>query len=213
MCKRSINWLTLTCPRLRTWPATKACALTRNRTGDLLVCGMMLNPLSPTSQSQCIVFWNKFQRQKYKWQEYGYSTRVPRILNKQDLELGFQRCLQWLRTRTSFWSSPLWPAWDSSIFSNWWKELALFRHPLTHERAENLAQSGKLSNFRCVHAFKIKHQKQQKYSYKTIAQKMRLIRPIFLWRKLHSVISLFLFFFGFFSAPFLALSLYILFIQ
>ena len=32
--------------------ATQACALTGNRTGDLLVCGMMHNPLSHTSQGE-----------------------------------------------------------------------------------------------------------------------------------------------------------------
>ena len=31
-----------------TWPTTLACALTRNRTGDLLLCGMMPKPLSHT---------------------------------------------------------------------------------------------------------------------------------------------------------------------
>lgn len=53
----------------------------------------------------------------------------------------------------------------------------MFRNPLTHERAKNLSQSGKLSNFRCIHAFKnIKHQKQQKRSCQMIAQKKRWIR-------------------------------------
>ena len=32
------------------WPATQACALTRNQTGDFSVHGLMLNPLSHTSQ-------------------------------------------------------------------------------------------------------------------------------------------------------------------
>ena len=36
--KRNINvWLLLTWPLLGTWPATQACALTGNRTGDSLV--------------------------------------------------------------------------------------------------------------------------------------------------------------------------------
>ena len=38
------------CP-LGTWPATQACALTRNQTGDPLVLRMVLNPLSYTSQA------------------------------------------------------------------------------------------------------------------------------------------------------------------
>ena len=33
-----------------TWPATQACALTKNQTGDLSVCGTVSNPLSHTSQ-------------------------------------------------------------------------------------------------------------------------------------------------------------------
>ena len=39
-------------PLLGTWPATQACALTGNRTSDLLVCRPVLNPLSHTSQGQ-----------------------------------------------------------------------------------------------------------------------------------------------------------------
>ena len=35
---------------LGTWPATQACALTGNQTGDPLVLRTMLNPLSHTSQ-------------------------------------------------------------------------------------------------------------------------------------------------------------------
>ena len=37
-------------PLLGTWPNTQACALTRNRTGNLLVCRPTLNPLSYTNQ-------------------------------------------------------------------------------------------------------------------------------------------------------------------
>ena len=41
--ERNINvWLPLARPLLGTWPATQACALTGNRTHDLLVC----SPLS-----------------------------------------------------------------------------------------------------------------------------------------------------------------------
>ena len=38
-------WLSLACPLLGTWPATQACALTGNQTGNLLV----LRPVSPQS--------------------------------------------------------------------------------------------------------------------------------------------------------------------
>ena len=37
-------------PLLETWPATQACALTENRTGDPLLHRPVLNPLSYTSQ-------------------------------------------------------------------------------------------------------------------------------------------------------------------
>ena len=49
--KRNINvWSSLTWPPLGTWPATQACALTENWTGDPLVHRTALNPLSHTSQ-------------------------------------------------------------------------------------------------------------------------------------------------------------------
>ena len=49
--ERNINvWLPLACPLLGTWPATQACALTGNQTGDPLVRRLVLNPLSHTSQ-------------------------------------------------------------------------------------------------------------------------------------------------------------------
>ena len=43
-------WLPLTHPQMGTWPATQACALTGNQTGNPLVCRPVLNPLSYTSQ-------------------------------------------------------------------------------------------------------------------------------------------------------------------
>ena len=42
--------LPLARPLPGTIPATQACALTGNRTSDLLVCRLVLNPLSHTSQ-------------------------------------------------------------------------------------------------------------------------------------------------------------------
>ena len=45
-----IHWLPLTHPLLGAWPATQACALTGNRTSDLLVHSPALNPLTHTSQ-------------------------------------------------------------------------------------------------------------------------------------------------------------------
>ena len=49
--ERNINvWLPLVHPQLGTWPATQACALTGNQTGEPLVPRPALNPLSYTSQ-------------------------------------------------------------------------------------------------------------------------------------------------------------------
>ena len=51
--ERNTNvWLPLACPILGTWPATQACALTGNQTGDPLVRRLALNPLSYTSQGK-----------------------------------------------------------------------------------------------------------------------------------------------------------------
>ena len=51
--KRHINCLPLARPCLGTWLAAQACVLTGNRTSDLLVYKLMLNPLGHTSQG-----WN-----------------------------------------------------------------------------------------------------------------------------------------------------------
>ena len=48
--ERNMDWLPLAFPQLGTWPAMQACDLTRNWTGNLLVCRLVLNPLSHTSQ-------------------------------------------------------------------------------------------------------------------------------------------------------------------
>ena len=49
--ERNINvWLPLACPQPGTWPATQACALTGNQTGNILVHRLALNPLNHTSQ-------------------------------------------------------------------------------------------------------------------------------------------------------------------
>ena len=42
-------------PRMRTGPSTQVRALTRNRTCELLVCGMMPSPLNHTGQGTCPV--------------------------------------------------------------------------------------------------------------------------------------------------------------
>ena len=48
--EREKRQLSLTWPLLGTWPATQAYTLLGNRTGDPLVCRLLLNPLSHTSQ-------------------------------------------------------------------------------------------------------------------------------------------------------------------
>ena len=51
--ERNINvWLPPSCPQLGIWPATQACALTGNQTGNSLVHRPALNPLRHTSQGQ-----------------------------------------------------------------------------------------------------------------------------------------------------------------
>ena len=40
MSKKYIDQLPLACPQLGTWPATQACALTGNLTGDLWSMGL-----------------------------------------------------------------------------------------------------------------------------------------------------------------------------
>ena len=55
--ERNINvWLLLAQPLLGTWPATQACALTGNQTGDPLVRRLVLNPLSHTHQDYLLYF-------------------------------------------------------------------------------------------------------------------------------------------------------------
>ena len=49
--ERNINvWLPLMHPLLGLWPATQACALTGNQTGNPLIYRLPVNPLSHTSQ-------------------------------------------------------------------------------------------------------------------------------------------------------------------
>ena len=56
MCERYISWLLLTCPPTGDLARIQACALTGNRTGDLLVCRLALSPLSHTSEGLWLVF-------------------------------------------------------------------------------------------------------------------------------------------------------------
>ena len=49
--------LLLGCPLPGTLPATQACALTRNQTSNPLALRPTLNPLSPTSQGICLLYY------------------------------------------------------------------------------------------------------------------------------------------------------------
>ena len=57
MCEGYIDWLPLARSRLGPWPITQACALTGNRTGNLLVCRQVLSLLSHTSQDHVIFLY------------------------------------------------------------------------------------------------------------------------------------------------------------
>ena len=48
-----LHWLVAS-PQMETWPATQACALTRNQTGDHSMCQPGLNPLSYTSRGSSV---------------------------------------------------------------------------------------------------------------------------------------------------------------
>ena len=56
MCERYIDQLPLTHSQVGTWPATQACAVAGNQTGNLLVHRLVLNPLSHTSQGTIFSF-------------------------------------------------------------------------------------------------------------------------------------------------------------
>ena len=54
--ERNLNvWLPFIHPPLGTWPATQACALIGNQTGNPLARRPVLNPLSHTSQGKNVV--------------------------------------------------------------------------------------------------------------------------------------------------------------
>ena len=53
-------WLPFLQPMMEPWPATQACVLTRNRTGDLWVHMPVLNPLRHTSQGHPFISLENF---------------------------------------------------------------------------------------------------------------------------------------------------------
>ena len=54
----NIDWLPLMHPQMGTQPTTQVCALTGNRTGNLLVHRLAFNPLSHTSPGTIFVISN-----------------------------------------------------------------------------------------------------------------------------------------------------------
>ena len=62
--KRNINvWLPLAHPLLGIWPATQACALTGNQTGNALVHRPTLSPVTYTNQ--CLKYYFKHNFRKF----------------------------------------------------------------------------------------------------------------------------------------------------
>ena len=71
---RNINWLPLAHPQLGTWPTTQACALTGNRTGDILVRRPTLNPLSHTRKGS-----TSFNIYKNSYSSIWYVCQKTRV--------------------------------------------------------------------------------------------------------------------------------------
>ena len=86
-------WLPLACPLLGTWPATQTCALTGNRTGDLLVHRSVLNPLNHSSQ--------------------GNKMVLKQALKKPSLKTFFCSCWQFQLVIWVSMASAWWGRWDS----------------------------------------------------------------------------------------------------
>ena len=108
VCERYIDRLPLSHPQMGTWPTTQPCALTGNRTGDLLVPRWVLNPLSHTSKGVedyflrplSLPYWkekkNPHQRDRYKWfkkssNQVGGGDKKTKTKNQQSSEPLFSK--------------------------------------------------------------------------------------------------------------------------
>ena len=101
--ERNVNvWLPLTGPLLGTWPATKAYALTGNRTSNPLVLRPVLNPLSHTSQGQSYLLKCKGNGEEDGGQIGGSRVHFP---------LAPVKCLADLRNRAN-------SQWYSSMYED-----------------------------------------------------------------------------------------------
>ena len=67
---------------LGTWPETQACTLTGNRTANLLVHRLALNPLNHTSQGKLYIF--KVGKELKKKKEYfvTHEIQISKSINK-----------------------------------------------------------------------------------------------------------------------------------
>ena len=66
-------------PQPGTKPATQACVLTRNRTGNLSACRSALNPLSHTSQGQKEIFWSQARQGLVSLKQLQKTNHQPFI--------------------------------------------------------------------------------------------------------------------------------------
>ena len=74
--KRSIGvWLPLTGPLLGSWPATQACALIGNQSGNISVCRPVLSPLAHTSQGWLHLFKCKLSDRQNFMKKYSYPEK------------------------------------------------------------------------------------------------------------------------------------------
>ena len=78
MCERNTDRLSLAGPQLGIKPATQACALTGNRTSDILFCRTTPNPLNHTSQGWKMIFLALSIHRPLKWSELAQYIRINR---------------------------------------------------------------------------------------------------------------------------------------
>ena len=94
----------LCAPSKGTWPAIQACALTRNRTGDLLVCRLVLNPLSHTSQSYLFTF-----------KERGREEETERNMDEQERYINQLPLPHHPPTRDQTHNLGMFPDWELNL--------------------------------------------------------------------------------------------------
>ena len=133
-------WLPLVCPLLEIWPATQACALTGNWTGDPLVSRPALNPLGHTMDYQ---LWyqlhNIFQRQNYR--------DGKQLLGAGDQERG------WLQSTGTIWGSDRTVSYpDCGAVSGWRCSSKLHTTRVTLPAYYTLIRNGKRKTFKCAYS-------------------------------------------------------------